>query len=136
MVSAYDGKIQETINKVAVALKEKIKAPEWTTFIKTGPAKERLPDDQDWYYKRAAAILRTVYIRGPIGVNKLRVKFGSSKNRGYKPAKFYKAGGKIIRSILQQLEKSELVIQKTIKTHKGRVVTNKGRSFFDKNTVR
>jgi small subunit ribosomal protein S19e len=136
MVSTYDANINETIAKVAEALKSKIKAPDWTEFTKTSAGKDRLPDEDDWYYKRAAAVLRTVYIRGPIGVNKLRVKFGSKKNRGHKPSKFYKAGGKVIRTILQQLEKSELIIQKTIKNHKGRVVTNKGMSFMDKNTVR
>jgi len=136
MVSIHDGNPHKTINKLAEALKDTINTPEWAKFVKTGAGKERLPDDENWYTIRAAAILRTVYIRGPIGVEKLRTKYGCKKNRGHKPEKFYKASGKIIRSILQDLEKAELIVQKVINKHKGRVVTNKGKSLVDKNTAR
>ena len=66
------------------------------------------PEDQDWWYKRAASILRKIYRHGPIGTNKLKKKYGSKKNRGHKPEHFYKAAGSHIRKILQQLEKSGL----------------------------
>jgi len=48
-----------------------------------------------------------------------------------KPEKFYKGSGNIIRKILQQLEKAELIKQNE-QGRKGRIVTNKGRSFLDK----
>ena len=136
MVNVYDGDPHKTIAKLAESLKPVIKAPEWSAFVKTGMSKERLPENPEWYTVRAAAVLRTVYIRGPIGVEKLRNKYGSKKNRGHQPEKFFKSSGKIIRTILQQLEKAGFIEQKTIKGHKGRIITAKGRSFVDKNTVK
>jgi len=136
MVNVFDGDPQKTIAKLTESLKPMIKTPDWAAFVKTGMSKERLPESPDWYVTRAAAVLRTVYIRGPIGVEKLRNKYGSKKNRGHQPEKFFKAGGKIIRSVLQQLEKAGFIEQKTIDGHKGRVITAKGRSFVDKNTIK
>ena len=131
-MSIYDKKAQEIVDKAAEALKkiEDIKAPEWAEFVKTGPAKERMPIEKDWWYKRAASVLRKVYLNGPIGVSRLRVKYGSKKNRGVRPEKFYKGSGNILRKILQQLEKAELIKQNDGK--KGRIVTDKGKSFLDK----
>ena len=77
-------------------------------------------------------ILRKIYKDGPIGTNKLRSKYGSKKNRGHKPERFYLSSGKIIRTILQQLEKAEYVKQDKKGTYCGRVVTPKGKSFLDK----
>jgi small subunit ribosomal protein S19e len=110
-----------------------IKAPDWSAFVKTGMAKERVPAREDWWHVRAASILRAIYTsNGPIGVQKLRIRYGSKKNRGHKPEAFYKASGKIIRVILQQLE-SEGMIKKAEKgVHKGRIITAKGKSFLDK----
>tara|TARA_Y100000034_G_scaffold98940_1_gene121363 strand:+ start:223 stop:624 length:402 start_codon:yes stop_codon:yes gene_type:complete len=131
-MSIYDKKAQEIVDKAAEALKkiEDVKAPEWAEFVKTGPAKERMPIEKDWWYKRAASVLRKVYLNGPIGVSRLRVKYGSKKNRGVRPEKFYKGSGNILRKILQQLEKAELIKQNDGK--KGRIVTDKGKSFLDK----
>jgi small subunit ribosomal protein S19e len=77
-------------------------------------------------------MLRKIYLIGPIGVNKLRVKYGNKANMGMAPERFVIGSGNIIRKILQQLEKAELVKQDTIKNHKGRVLTTKGRSMMDK----
>ncbi|MEM2017713.1 MAG: 30S ribosomal protein S19e [Candidatus Pacearchaeota archaeon] len=107
------------------------KMPEWAMFVKTGAAKERPPEEKDWWYIRAASILRSVYIRGVVGVSRLRVKYGSRKNRGMRPEKFYKASGKIIRTILQQATKAGLV--EHIKGKKtGRRLTKKGKEFLEK----
>jgi small subunit ribosomal protein S19e len=124
----------ELINQAAEELKkQKIVEPtEWSKFVKTGHHKERLPDNQDWWYFRSAAILRAIAKQGPVGTQKLRNKFGGKKNRGHKPEKFYRASGSIIRKILQQLEKSELIKQDQRGNHKGRVLTPKGTSFLDK----
>jgi len=132
MATIYDTNTQELIDKAAEKLKEVIEAPEWSKYVKTGTAKERPPSENDWWHKRAASILRKVYLRGPIGTNKLKVKYGSKKNRGHKPEKFYSASGKIIRTILQQLEKAELIKQGQKGVHKGRIITPKGKSFLDK----
>ena len=132
MATIYDTNTNKLIEKAANALKNQIKAPEWSKFVKTGRAKERLPIDDDWWYKRAASILRKVYILGPIGTNKLKVKYGGKKNRGSRPEKFYPGSGKIIRTILQQLEKLGYVTEEKENVHKGRKITAKGKSFLDK----
>lgn len=122
----------DLIEKAAKELKSKIKQPEWSLFVKTGTAKDRPPASPDWYYVRSAAILRKIYLFGPIGVSKLRTQFGSKKNRGVQPEEFRKASGKIIRSILQQLETAKLIKQAEKGVHKGRVITDEGKSFLDK----
>ena len=85
--------------------------------------------DNDFWYKRAASILRQIYIRKNIGVNRLKVRYGGKKNRGVKPSEFRKGSGKIIRTILQQAEKAGFV-EKTEKP-KGRKLTEKGKKFLE-----
>ncbi len=126
--------INKLIENSAVELKkmDSITAPEWAKFVKTGAHKERVPSNEDWWYTRAAAILRKVYKLGPVGTSKLRIKFGGKKARGHKPEKFYKGSGNIIRKILQQLESAELIKQTKKGVHHGRVLTPKGQSFLNK----
>lgn len=134
MATIYDVDPSELIKKAASSLKsnDNIKEPSWAKFVKTGVSKERPPVETDWWYTRAASVLRKVYILGPIGVNKLRKKYGGKKNRGHKPEKFYLGSGNIVRKILQQLEKAELIKYAEKKVHKGRVITPKGKKFLDK----
>jgi len=120
----------QLIEKTAEELKKLIHMPSWALFVKTGAHKEKPPVDNDWWYIRSAAVLRKVYFLGPIGVSKLRIKYGGKRNRGYKPEKFYKGSGSIIRKVLQQLEEAKLVKQETIGKHKGRVITPKGTSVL------
>ena len=133
MVTVYDINPSKLINRTAGALKKEdaVNMPEWARFVKTGPGQERLPEDQDWWYYRAASVLRKVYTRGPIGVSKLRTYYGKKKNRGTKPEKFYKAGGKVLRVVLQQLEVAGYVASVQKGVHKGRAITPKGQSFMD-----
>jgi small subunit ribosomal protein S19e len=128
---------QKLNHKVAQELKKQklVEPTAWAPFVKTAHAKDRLPDTQDWWYNRSAAILRSIAKLGPVGTEKLRTKYGSSKNRGHKPSKFYPASGNIIRKILQQLEKSALVKQTEKSNNKGRILTPKGKSFLDKIAV-
>ncbi|MCD6476900.1 MAG: 30S ribosomal protein S19e [Candidatus Aenigmarchaeota archaeon] len=123
---------QELTEKIAKALKrnENIKPPEWSIFVKTGVNKERPPTQPDWWYLRCGAILKKIYKNGPVGVNRLRSAFSSRKRRGHKPPHTYKAGGKIIRLMVQQLENAGLV--KKAGKRKGRVVTPKGQSLVDR----
>ena len=125
------------INITAEELKKQslVQPPDWSKFVKTGHHKERLPDNTDWWYFRSAAVLRTVARLGPIGTEKLRVKYGGKKNRGHKPERTYKASGSILRKVLQQLETSGLVKQTEKGAHKGRVLTPKGVSLLDKIAV-
>jgi len=134
----YELNAQEYNLKLAEALKKikEFEEPEWAKFVKSGPAKERPIDDKDFWHKRAASILRNIYKRHSIGVQRLRTKYGSKKNRGFKPEKFKRGSGKIIRTILQQSDKAGFTeIQKVIrglKTKKpGRILTDKGKKFLE-----
>ncbi len=128
MVSAADVPADELIEAVKVDLKKSIKMPEWAKFVKTGAGRQRPPQQEDWWWTRAAAILRQVYLHSPVGVSRLRTAYGNRKDRGVKPEKTTKAGGKIIREILKQLEGLGYVK----KTKKGREITPKGQSYLDK----
>ena len=134
MVSIYSVDPNSLIEKVAQELKKSdlVQPTDWAKFVKTGVAKERPPVDEDWWYIRAASILRSVFKLGPVGVSKLRTKYGSKKNRGVKPEKFKIASGNIIRTILQQLEKEGLVMQNKDDKRKGRVISPKGQSLLEK----
>lgn len=104
--------------------------PDWAAYVKTGHHREEPPRDDDWWYTRAASVLRTVYLRGPIGTEKLRVRYGGRKNRGVAPDKFFPAGGNHLRKILQQLESAQLIKQEEKGVHKGRVITPLGRKLI------
>lgn len=136
--SVYEMNPQEYNLKLAAALKKipEFKVPEWSLFIKSGAAKARPIDDDDFWYKRAASVLRNIYKKKIVGVNRLRTKYGSKKNRGMQPEEFRRAGGKIIRTILQQSDKAGLTeIAKDIKGVKrkkpGRQLTEKGKKFLE-----
>ena len=134
MTTMYDVDSQELIIKAAEELKKlpEIKAPSWAPFVKTGSHKERPPMDNEWWHIRVASVLRTVYRLGPVGVSKLRTKYGGKKNRGVKQERFAKGSGSILRKSLQQLEKAGLIKFTEKGVHKGRIVTPKGKSFLDK----
>ena len=120
------------IPELAEALKKipEFEVPEWVGFVKSGVSRERPPVQDDFWHIRAASILRQLYIKGVVGVNKLRTRYGSKKDRGGKPDKFKKASGKIIRVILQQAEAAGLV-EKVERLQHGRRLTQKGRDFLD-----
>lgn len=131
MPTAYDIEPTLLIQKTAEHLKKELEQPQWTKFVKTSSGKERPPAQPDWYYYRAASVLRKIYKLGPIGTNKLKVKYGAKKNRGHAPDEFRPGTGKIIRSIMQQLEKQGYLKQETKGAHKGRILTPKGRKLLD-----
>lgn len=134
MVDFHDVDRQKLSQKLAAQLEqvENIKAPEWSAYAKTGVHKKRPPVQRNWWHLRAAAVLATVADLGPVGVNKLRVKYGGRKRRGYAPPEFRKGSGNVIRKVLQQLESAKLIEQKTIENHKGRVITGAGRKLLAK----
>jgi small subunit ribosomal protein S19e len=121
---------QELIKALSEQLKIMIKKPEWADFVKTGVSKERPPMLADWWYMRAASMLLKIDKLGPIGVSKLRTKYGGRKNNGVAPEHQYKGSGKIIRTILQQLEVAGLTKQDKKGLHKGRVLTPKAHSLI------
>ena len=129
MTTVYDVPADKLISRVAAELKEKpeITAPEWAAFAKTGAHKGMPPEDPDWWYTRTAAVLRRVYVDGPVGVERMRSVYGGSKNRGSKPNKTVKGSGSILRKAVQQLEAAGYIA----KQKSGRVVTPAGASFLD-----
>ncbi len=134
MVTALDVPADILIRKVAERLKEKysdyVKPPAWAYYVKTGVHKERPPTDPDWWYVRAASMMRKMYKSGvPIGIETFRTIYGGRQNRGSAPEHFRKGSGSIVRKILQQLEKAGLV--KTV-PGRGRVLSPEGRSLLDK----
>ena len=134
MTVSFDVNPNDLIEKAAEELKKdkNFAQPKWADFAKTGAHKERPPVSREWWYFRVAAVLRSILKLGPIGVSKLRTKYGGRKNRGHKPEKFYKGSGSVIRKALQQLEKAGYVQQIDRSGHKGRVITPSGKSFLDK----
>ena len=128
MVTISDVDPRALNRELARELKERkiTTPPAWAPFVKTGSHNERTPQDAEWWHHRAAAILRVVAQKGPVGTAKLRVRFGGRKNRGVAPDQYREAGGNIIRKILQQLEKAGLVKQLEKAGHKGRALTKAG----------
>lgn len=121
------------IKRLADYLKSEVpqvRPPPWAAFIKTGPDREHPPVQDDWWYTRAASVLRKLYVRGkPVGVESLRTCYGGRKNYGSSPEHFVKGSGNIIRTILQQLEKAGLVERVD---RRGRALTPKGIGLLDR----
>lgn len=129
MITALDVETNKLLKGIANKLKQDgiINPPEWITYVKSGPHRERTPQDEDFWYVRCAAILRALYKDGPMGVSALRERFGGKP--GSKSGRMHarKTGGSIIRKALQQLEKAGLIS----KDRKGRYITNKGISLLN-----
>lgn len=130
MVTVHDVKAGDLIEAVKEELKsvEVVTPPEWSNYVKTSTAKERPPEQDDWWYSRAASVLRKIYMKGPYGINSLRREYSSRKDRGHKPDHSRIAGGKIMRTIVQQLEETGFIENEE---GEGRKITSKGQSFLD-----
>tara|TARA_Y100000310_G_scaffold3354_2_gene4290 strand:+ start:808 stop:1392 length:585 start_codon:yes stop_codon:yes gene_type:complete len=130
----YELNADEYNKLLANALKqiEEFKAPEWSYFVKTGVSRIKPPQEEDFWFKRAASILRQAYVKNIVGVNRLKTRYGSKYNRGMKPERFRKASGKMIRIMLQQAETAGL-LEKYNKPGKraGRKLTAKGKELMD-----
>ena len=124
----YNLQLAEALKKLS-----EFDKPEWIDYVKTSSHKARPNIDPDFWYKRAASILRQIYIQKVVGVERLRTRYGGRKDRGTKPARFVKGSGKIIRKILQQAESVGL-LEKVKAKKAGRQLTVKGKEFLDKIT--
>ena len=128
MPNAYDVKASKLVVATATELKGMIKKPEYINYVKSGAHRERVPSDPDFWYTRGASILRQVYINGPIGVSRLRTRYGARKEHSMHRKHHVRAGGGIIRDLFQSLEGVGLIKR----TPAGRVLTPKGMAFMDK----
>lgn len=107
----------------------KIELPKWVEYQKTATWKELSPLDNDWYYMRAAAVARRVYLRPGCGVGGLRKAFGGKNRRGTLKERRGIAVGGVIRSVLQDLEKLKVLEQDP---HGGRRITRVGQQDLDR----
>ena len=130
MTTVYDVPATPLIKAVAEKLKAEkaVTPPAWAPFVTTGIHSEKPPVEADWWHVRAAAVLRKVYVMGPVGTERLRSEFGGARDRGSKPNRAKKGSGSIVRESLQQLEKAGLL--EAVKGE-GRRVSAKGRSLLD-----
>ncbi|MCY4491710.1 MAG: 30S ribosomal protein S19e [Thaumarchaeota archaeon] len=130
MAKVYDVPPDKLIDRLSEVLKtEDIPAPSWIPFVKTGAHADKPPQNRDWWHTRCASILRKIYLRGPVGINKLRKNYGGGKPSGYGAAHHKDAGGAIIRNAIQGLEKLGYVEQLE---KKGRIISKQGMQKLDK----
>ena len=108
----------------------KIEVPAWVDIVKTASFKELAPYDPDWFYVRAAAVARHIYLRKSVGVGALRRVHGGRKNRGTRPGRHYDGSGSIERKVLQALEKIGVLEEN--KKAGGRSITKSGRRDLDR----
>jgi small subunit ribosomal protein S19e len=130
MVSVHDVPSDKLITALAEQMKgvPGVEEPDWARYVKTGSHAERPPSSRDWWFTRAASLMRKLYLHGPVGLGDLERAYGGSKALHYHPKHHRDAGGSSVRMILKQLEQADLVA----KTPKGRVLSSKGRGMIDK----
>lgn len=130
MVTVYDVPSDKLIAATAKKLKDvsSITPPDWADFAKTGRHTEKAPTQADWWYTRAASVLRKVYVKGPIGTSRLAAEYGGFADRGSKPNKAVKGSRSVARKCLMQLESSGLVVKNK---NQGRIVSSKGQALLD-----
>ncbi|KAI4676346.1 40S ribosomal protein S19 [Alternaria novae-zelandiae] len=102
----------------------------WVDTVKTSHSNELPPQDIDWFYVRAAAVARHVYMRKTVGVGRLRKFHGSTKNRGSRPSHHVDASGSVDRKVMQALEKIGVLEQDEDKG--GRRITQSGQRDLDR----
>ncbi|WP_247010143.1 30S ribosomal protein S19e [Halorientalis litorea] len=134
MTTLYDAPAEDLIEAVAEELAEEdsIEAPDWAQFTKAGVGRELPPEQEDFWQRRAASLLRTVAINGPVGVSRLETRYGDAKQGTtryrVRPPQTTSGSGNIIRTILQQLEDAGYI---EIAQGEGRNVTGEGRALLD-----
>lgn len=121
------------VEKIAASLERdgSVTAPAWALKVKSGVSRERVPSTTGFWFKRSAAVLRTYCLSEgkPLGVQRLRNKYGGRKRHVVSAAHHRKAGGGVLRRVVQQLEAAGFV-EKQAKTS-GRVITAKGKKFVN-----
>jgi len=106
----------------------KIKPPEWAPFARTGGHTEKAPTQKDWWYRRVAAVLRKVYVHGPVGSTRLAAEFGGRRDGGSAPYHPVRGSRSIAREAMQQLEAAGYL---TKLEKRGRTISAQGRKLLD-----
>ena len=132
MTTLFDVPADALIEAVAAEIADEIEEPTWAGYTKTGVGRELPPEQEDFWSIRAASLLRKVAIDGPIGVGRLREAYGDSKQGSTRfrtrPDMKSEASGKVIRTILQQLEEAGYVVNQS----GGRSLSGEGRALLDR----
>ncbi|USZ67184.1 30S ribosomal protein S19e [Halorussus salilacus] len=132
MTTLYDVPADDLNDAVAAKLEDRLDEPDWAEYAKTGDGRELPPEQEDFWARRAASILRKVAVDGPVGVERLATEYGGKKggSNRYQVAPEHRTDGSrnVIRTILQQLEDEDLV---DTEGSAGRIVTSDGRSLLD-----
>lgn len=134
MVTHYDVPTEDLLEALAEELagRDAIEPPEWANYAKTGSGKEMPPEQDNFWARRCASLLRKLAIEGPVGIERLSTEYGSLKQGStrYKTASEHRtdASESFIRVPIQQLEAEDLV---DTAGEEGRVVTADGQSLLD-----
>jgi small subunit ribosomal protein S19e len=130
MTTANDVPATLLIERLATKLTgyEAIKQPDWAMFAKTGTHREKSPAREDWWTLRAAAVLRKIYLKGPIGVERLAAEYGGKTDKGSAPYHAVRGSRALARAMIKQLETSKLI---KIERGRGRSISNSGQSLVD-----
>jgi len=134
MTTLYDAPAEEVIEALAERLEseDEIEAPDWMKFVKSGSDRELPPEQEDFWTRRTASLLRKVAVDGPVGVGSLQTEYGGAKqgSNRYQVRPRHKAdgSGNVIRTALQQLEEAGYV---EVAEGEGRQVTGEGQSLLD-----
>lgn len=132
MPTPYDVPAPSLIERLTRYLNEEVDEiipPDWAQFAKTGSHTQRPPQNPNWWAIRCASLLRKIYLKGPIGIERLRSEYGGRIDKGTRPEHARKSGGSIIRKALQQLQSAGLVEPSR---NKGKVMTSEGRRLLDR----
>ena len=148
-VNVFDVPSQKFNKKLAEYYKEKnlIKVPavsvlfnikyfQYANLVKCSRSNELSPTDPDWFFHKAAAVTRQIYITKSktLGVGSLRAIFGKKYRRGVNANVTSIHAGKIIRDIVGQLKKNGLCenYASTEGVTLGLLITKNGRTQLDK----
>ncbi|KAF6226167.1 hypothetical protein HO133_009033 [Letharia lupina] len=131
-VSVRDVDAQQFITAYSAFLKRqgKLPIPGWVDTVKTSPSKELPPQSIDWFYTRAAAVARHIYLRKTVGVGRMRKVHGSTKNRGSRPSHHVDASGSVDRKVMQALE--NIGVLEKDEERGGRRITQSGQRDLDR----
>ncbi|KAI5304269.1 40S ribosomal protein S19 [Ascosphaera pollenicola] len=131
-VTVRDVDAQKFIAAYSAFLKRqgKLPIPGWVDTVKTSKAKELPPQSIDWFYVRAAAVARHIYLRKTVGVGRLRKVHGSTKNRGSRPSHHTDASGAVDRKAVQALQK--IGVLEVDEEKGGRRITTSGMRDLDR----
>ncbi|WP_336325654.1 30S ribosomal protein S19e [Halovenus sp. HT40] len=134
MTTVYDVPAEELIEALVEVLSEEdaVEQPEWIAYTKSGADRELPPEQEQFWTRRTASLLRKVAVDGPVGVGALQTEYGGSKQGSnryqVRPKHSADGSGNVIRTALQQLEEAGYV---ETAEGEGRKVTPDGQALLD-----